>query len=116
MDNVLNDFLVSFSILLLVHYIADFWAQTHWQATNKSKSNYALSRHVFVYSLFLLPWGLGFALLNGVLHIVTDYFTSRISSKYFQKGDYKKGFATVGLDQLIHSYCLIITLYYIGKF
>ena len=54
-----------FVVLLATHWVADFVLQTHWQASNKSKNNVALSRHVLVYTgvlgaasftLFALPW------------------------------------------------------------
>src|SRR5258705_12177595 len=45
--------LVSYLALLVSHWIADFVMQTHWQATNKSKNNIALSHHVLVYTACL---------------------------------------------------------------
>ena len=116
MEGTLEAYLSSFFWLILVHYVADFLVQTHWQATNKSKNNVALFRHVGVYTLFLLPWGILFALVNGVLHFVTDYFSSRESSKQFAKGNYKLGFAAVGADQMIHMKTLLGTLYYLGNY
>jgi len=85
----------AFLILLFIHWIADFVAQTNWQASNKSKRWDALCAHVSVYTLILsigvdiafpgAPWGLWFEflLVNSVLHLATDFVTSRISSKLF---------------------------------
>jgi hypothetical protein len=38
-------------LMLFIHWIADFVLQTHWQATNKSKNNIALTQHVTTYSI-----------------------------------------------------------------
>jgi Protein of unknown function (DUF3307) len=80
-----------FVVLLAVHWVADFVCQTHWQASNKSKNNDALVRHVAAYTAILgvvsiiLFGRIGFlyAVLNGILHLATDYVTSRISSRLF---------------------------------
>lgn len=90
--------LAAFVALLAVHWVADFVLQTHWQASNKSKDNVALARHVLVYTcciaaasfvLLELPgttrgaqWLL-FVWFNGCLHYATDYCTSRWSSRFF---------------------------------
>jgi hypothetical protein len=36
--------LAAYLVLLVCHWIADFVLQSDWQASNKSKSNVALSR------------------------------------------------------------------------
>lgn len=88
-----------FMALLVVHWVADFVCQTHWQASNKSKNNFALLRHIITYTLILwwmaiLIFGFGlfavsfrtltaFVLVNGMLHFATDWFTSRWSSRHF---------------------------------
>jgi hypothetical protein len=72
--------LIVFSILLGLHWIADFVLQTNWQARNKSKRLDALGAHVGTYTaviaaasvvLFGLA-GLWFALINGALHFVVS--------------------------------------------
>lgn len=107
--------------ILFIHFIADFVCQTHWQASNKSKSLYALSSHVLTYTLVL--W-LGtsilfpgitaavtvFAIINGVLHFITDAITSRISSKFFAENDWHNFFVVIGFDQFIHHTTLLYTL------
>lgn len=113
-----------FLILLVTHWIADFVLQTHWQASNKSKNNYALARHVASYTLLLgivsayifnnRPgrWLLiiEFVILNGLLHFITDYFTSRASSKLYAKQDWHNFFVVIGFDQLIHQFTLALTM------
>lgn len=112
------DPLAQFCGLLVTHWVADFVLQTHWQASNKSKNNIALARHVSVYtgilaiaSAFLFDLSvstLWFVLANGICHFITDYHTSRASSKLF--GDWHNFFVVIGFDQLIHQLTLAITL------
>jgi hypothetical protein len=50
-----------------------------------------------------------FILINGVLHWVTDYFTSRASKHYYKQGKSHEFFIVVGLDQFIHHATLLTT-------
>lgn len=106
--------------VFLLHYFADFVCQTNWMALNKSKSNLALGTHILVYSLVMLV-GLHvalifhamsyiwlFVLINGVLHFVTDYVTSRISSHFWVAEQRSYFWWTIGFDQWIHQATLII--------
>jgi hypothetical protein len=110
-----------FVSLLAVHWIADFVLQTHWQASNKSKNNVALFRHVLFYTACLAvasgmifgfgsPAWFGFVWLNFALHFATDYFTSRASSRLYAKQDWHNFFVVIGLDQLIHQLTLAATM------
>lgn len=82
-----------FVALLVTHFVADFVCQTHWQASNKSKDNDALGRHVASYTAVLAVTSIilfgpdgatgSFVMVNGALHFATDYFTSRWSSRHF---------------------------------
>lgn len=111
-----------FLYLLGWHWFADFVCQTRWQAENKSKNNVALLRHVMVYTwilFFATAWGFGvtgstflwFTLVNGALHFITDYFTSRVSSHFYKKADWHSFFAVIGFDQLIHQTTFAVTLW-----
>ena len=112
-----------FVALLAVHWFADFVCQTHWQASNKSKNNDALFKHVGNYTLILIAaslviFGLGwiaaaFAWVNGCLHFVTDYFTSRWSAKLYAKQDWHNFFVVIGFDQLIHQVTLALTMWWL---
>lgn len=109
--------------LLLIHWVADFVLQSHDMAINKSKSMYWLSLHVDVYTitLFVLSFAiLGdtflpplklfmWAIANGLLHLITDYFTSRINSRLWERGHIHWFFVSVGFDQFIHYSCLFGT-------
>lgn len=105
-----------FLALLLVHWVADFVLQSHWQASNKSKNNEALAAHVLIYTGVLLVASLFifgrtkeialFTMFNGSLHFITDYFTSRWTSKLYAKQDWHNFFVVVGFDQMIHQFTL----------
>jgi hypothetical protein len=108
-----------------MHWVADWVLQTTDMAMNKSKSNYWLTQHVFTYTMSMSPvalvvWaGLGFAywwvallwlLFNGGAHWITDYFTSRWTSKLYKEEKFygfPAFFSVIGLDQLIHFTTLI---------
>ena len=129
----------AFCLLLLIHFVADFFLQTPWMAKNKSDDLQALGLHVAVYTVTLYVLGLiamrilgmsglelmktflFFALANGALHFVTDFITSRASAHQWEKmqsavGDEEKGhyshnfFVVIGLDQVVHYTCLFFTI------
>lgn len=112
--------------LATTHYIADFFIQTHPQSQKKSTSIKALTAHIITYTVSFIPVTVamvcfmdlqplttqimlivGISFCTFVSHWITDYFTSRLAKKYFDKMEIRKGFQVVGLDQLIHA----ITLY-----
>jgi hypothetical protein len=106
--------------ILIVHFIADFYYQTHEMAVNKSKSIKWLSYHILVYTLILflggfLYWNeqhiavVYFTLINGTAHWIIDFFTSK-ATKYLWKAKQLHNFYVVlGLDQLIHYLILFIS-------
>lgn len=97
-------------IILVVHWIADFICQTDKMAQNKSTSFKWLSSHVSVYTLIMMVFGWKYALTNGVLHLCIDFFTSRATSFLWKKNDRHNFFVVIGLDQLLHTACLILTM------
>jgi membrane-bound metal-dependent hydrolase YbcI (DUF457 family) len=115
--------------ILLVHWFADFVLQTHHMSTRKSSSNYYLTLHVTVYAFAtIFLWALVLPLLqihltfNGVwlsfiaifvMHWITDYFTSRLTSKLYKEERYHNFFVVIGLDQVLHYTQLLLTFYYI---
>lgn len=102
--------LLGLFLLPLVHYIADFELQNDWMALGKSKRLLPLTVHVGVYSLcFALLFGWQFGLITFVCHWATDFVTSRITSKLWEKQKRHRFFCVIGLDQMIHSYCLLLT-------
>lgn len=109
-SNMETDYIILIWAILAIHYVADFVFQTNYQATNKSKSLKALSSHIGIYTLCLLPFGIAYALLNGGLHFITDFFTSKMSARFYAKKQIEYFWATIGADQLIHGLCLVGTI------
>lgn len=112
----------NFFTILVFHYIADFICQTRYMGRNKSKSIKALASHILSYGLVLsgfccmfniFNWY--FILINVILHFVTDFITSKMSSYCYKnmekdRDKYEYMFwAVIGFDQLIHNYCLYVT-------
>lgn len=112
--------------IFLGHFVFDFLLQTHWQASNKSKNNLALTSHVLTYSIGLSLIGIAnyqyfnsntfaiFVISNTVLHWITDYFTSRQSAKLFGK-DWHNFFGIIGFDQFVHYATLTGTFIWITQ-
>lgn len=121
--------LIEIMLILLIHWFADFVLQTHWMATNKSKNMDALLAHTVSYSLIWLCVGVLYAvsleshveqlyamflfpLATLAAHTLTDYYTSRWTSKLWAKGDIHNFFVVIGIDQVLH-YLQLFGLYYI---
>lgn len=121
-------------LIIFVHWVADFVLQTHWQASNKSTNNKALYQHVrnytltwafvffvwIVYSNHVLEMDaeahgqsikvLLFFPITFVAHFITDYYTSRLNSYLWKKGDIHNFFVSVGFDQVLHYVQLFLTI------
>lgn len=104
--------------LFALHFIADFVFQFNWMAHGKSKKFWPLFAHVLVYtSIFLggaavcthINSAIWFGVLNGVIHYIVDYFTSRLNSRLYQKEDKQTFFISVGFDQLLHAITILLT-------
>ena len=113
--------------IIIIHWFADFVLQTHWQATNKSKDNEALTLHVLSYSTVWLLVANVYSIITGnylvlaffpiitfICHWVTDYFTSRLNAKLWVKGDVHNFFVSVGFDQVLHYVQLFLTFYFLS--
>jgi len=96
-------------ILVWLHFVADFILQTDKMANNKSTSEKWLLFHVVIYTLPFFLFGWYFAVANGVLHFITDYFTSKATSYLWKKEKKHWFFVVIGLDQAIHISTLLIT-------
>lgn len=101
-----------FYAILFVHWFADFVCQTRQMASNKSSSILWLSFHVGVYTLIMGVFGIRFALINGLAHLITDGLSSQASGFFWKKGDVHKFFCVIGLDQFAHVAVLYWTYNY----
>jgi len=107
-------------LIIWVHFVADFILQSRWMAENKSKNNWALLSHCLVYTLpfFLIEYYLlitYYAIINGLLHCLVDFFTSRITSKLYEKKKIHAFFAVIGFDQAMHMTILFLTYNWLPK-
>lgn len=127
--------------IVFAHWVSDFVLQSGWMANNKSKNWRALLAHVATYTasmtvlmfimaillsdtvikfnmingiiLAMTPSAyMAWILLNGVLHLITDAITSRITYKLWGRSKMHEFFVVVGFDQMIHYTCLFVTLWY----
>jgi hypothetical protein len=113
--------LIAYLFLLGTHWVADFVLQSHWMASNKSERLDALMLHVAVYSLamcfaaaIILPINTSLALwlaANSLLHFLTDYCSSRLSSRLWRAGKWHDFFVVIGADQLVHRLTLGVTMW-----
>lgn len=87
----------------------DFVFQTDAMAKGKSTNNLILLQHVAIYSLPFFLINAPYAIINGVLHFVIDWCTSKVTSFYWQTGQRHKFFVTIGIDQALHFTCLLVT-------
>ena len=96
--------------LIFAHWLGDWFLQNDWMALGKSKAMFPLVVHVGVVSVVLALWCwmcysgslLVFVGLNGLLHLLTDYVTSRINGKLYQAGHRHWFFVSIGFDQVLH--------------
>lgn len=98
-----------FLLLVWCHFLADFILQSDDIAKNKSKSNLVLLKHVSLYAVTFMGFGILFAVINGAVHFAVDYFTSRLTGKLWQKGQVHNFFVVIGFDQALHITTLILT-------
>lgn len=126
----MNSFEFILISMLIAHWVFDFIIQTEKQGLNKSTNNKILFSHVNEYTIgmflwcFILLYSVTGQLLNSfkcallfwsitfTCHFITDYFTSRMSSKKYkiQKFYGWNGFwFWIGLDQILHIIQLLIT-------
>ena len=124
---------MTFPTVLFTHFLADFVYQSREIATTKSSNNISLLKHVAIYAGVLgiatavdigfafFGWPdkykasigkqIAFIIFNVVMHFVTDYFTSRASTKAYKTGDLHRFWCVIGFDQMIHA----TTLYWSWK-
>ena len=104
--------LLTIALILITHFVADFVLQSDYVAKNKSKSNWVLLQHGTIYMIpFIIIISPLYGLVNAILHIAVDYFTSRATGKLWAAGKTHDFFLVIGFDQLLHSLTLIGAYY-----
>jgi hypothetical protein len=102
-------------LVIWLHFTADFIFQSRKMAENKSRSLFFLSYHCLEYTTFLLVLGWRYAAVNGIAHFITDFVTSKLTTKFYLAKNNKMFFITIGFDQAVHMTCLIYTLRYANE-
>ena len=116
--------MITLLLIFVVHFLGDFVFQSSKMATGKSKSIKWLSIHVGVYALVALIslvflgsyyhnflFGFYWWITNFILHFVVDFFTSKITSRFWEQKNMRFFFVLIGFDQLLHAICLISTFF-----
>lgn len=105
-----------FAIILIAHWVGDYLFQSTRMAVEKSSSFKWLTTHVATYtgvilafSIFLFPWktAILYVGINGLLHFITDFFTSKLAAKH--QDNARIFYPILGFDQLVHGLCLYLT-------
>jgi hypothetical protein len=107
-----------------LHWIGDFVCQPRWVAENKSKNFFALLLHGLIYTTILAggtilvvpnstplyqdPWMMWLG-MNAILHLIVDFFTSKVTAQMWEAKKIYGFFTVVGLDQFLHAASLIAT-------
>ena len=116
--------------VIVAHFIADFICQDEKWATTKRRSIESLLKHTITYSVVLTGLLLGvlwiqplsilyFFLFNFATHTIVDFFTSKIVGQKFDNGHYGSSipnfgaFSIIGLDQVLHYFCIFLSLYFL---
>ena len=108
---------------IFVHWVADFLCQTRWMANNKSKEITPLLTHTGLYTLiWIIPINFIFVsykvmalflLVTFIFHTITDYITSKETSKAYKDKMEHKFFTLIGFDQFLHMAQLFLTYYFL---
>lgn len=103
-------------LIAFIHWFADYVLQTCYLAKNKSKSLRVLLTHTALYSVcwFALWPFLGmntiyFVGITFIAHTLTDFFTSKLNSKFKNEKNERGFYISVGFDQFLHYAQLFLT-------
>lgn len=96
-------------IILVLHFLGDFYLQSNKIAENKYKCGKELFTHGIIYFFVFVLINPLYALINAIIHIIIDGITSNISKIMYEQGKIHEFFLVLGLDQLLHTLTLLIT-------
>jgi hypothetical protein len=131
-------------LILFIHYVADFIFQDERWAQNKSHDIDQLLNHTMVYSMFWAACGsvfilirmfyfndppetyrvmwlmnFMFTMITFVVHTATDYVSSKIVKRQFERKQYGSripnlgAFTSIGLDQQCHFIQILLTAWFV---
>lgn len=113
--------IIQLLLILFAHTIGDFVLQTRSMAENKSIGYKTLFNHCIIYSLPIAILGSILSILdisfpqpiylivNIMLHFIVDFFTSRLSKKFYLSNQMNHFWWCIGFDQFLHISCLVLT-------
>jgi hypothetical protein len=101
------------ALLLFLHFMMDFFFQSHYISTHKSKSMLVCLLHALWYTTVFAWFGLVFYLVTLFTHFVIDAVTSRITSRLYPNHIHWF-FVVIGFDQMLHVF-LLMWLYVITQ-
>jgi len=111
-------------LLVWIHFLADFIFQADKVALAKGKDNKVLVLHVTIYIATFIPFALWyftphqasmFLGVNWLAHFVTDYISSRLTTKLYQAGERHWFFVVIGADQALHFTALFLTFAWLAS-
>jgi len=102
--------MLTYILLIWIHFISDFLLQNNYMAEGKSDSVYILLLHSFVYSILFSYFEIEYAIINGCLHFLVDGYTSMLTKHFYMIRNRRMFFITIGADQVIHLTFLFLTL------
>jgi len=109
-------FLFLIICLFFAHWVGDFVFQDDNTAKSKSNNKWVLIKHCLSYSgvmwIYLLAL-IGFKSTTYVpifffSHFIIDGITSQITKYYYQKENRHMFFVTIGFDQFLHSFIILL--------
>jgi hypothetical protein len=118
--------MITILIILFLHWVADFVMQSNKMAVGKSSNWEDLLNHTVLYSCVMTifsiiyavateSWGmLFFGPITLICHTATDYFTSRLNAKLWQKEKRWEFFVSIGFDQYLHYVQLLLSFYFLS--
>lgn len=120
-------------IIFLLHFIGDFIFQPYWMKIKKSRQSSVMLLHILLYTSVLMvglsifypnPVAISYAFINGIIHFIVDYASSRVISTssrelvvregpepLYERVDMHVPILFLGVDQLLHHISLIATWY-----
>ena len=107
--------MIDYILIQWVHFFSDFILQSDKMALNKNASLKYLGIHCIVYSVPFLYFGFIFAIINGLLHFVIDFISSKITKRLWDREQRYWFFVVIGIDQAIHITCIIILFNQLNK-
>jgi hypothetical protein len=110
-------------VIFILHVFAGFFLQSNRISKLKRENKRYLLEHVGLYTLVFIILspvllgltilqGLVYSLINGVLHLVVDYFTGKLKVKLIDKNEVKYNL-TIAMDYTIHLVILVSTYFYL---